>query len=42
MVIKMGKNSKKILKEALTVIGWIIIGFAVFALIIFILKSGVL
>lgn len=38
----MGKSSKERLKEVLTVIGWIIIGFAVIALIVFILKSGVL
>lgn len=38
----MGKSSKERLKEVLTVIGWIIIGFAVVALILFILKSGVL
>lgn len=38
----MGKNSKEKLKTILTVIGWIIIGFAVIALIIFIINSGVL
>ncbi len=38
----MDKNLKERLKEVLTVIGWIIIGFAVIALILFILQSGVL
>ncbi len=37
-----GKNSKEKLKGVLTVIGWMVIGFAVIALIIFILNSGVL
>ena len=32
----------KTLKNVLTVIGWLIIGFAVIALIMFIIKSGVL
>jgi len=30
------------LKQALTIIGWIIIGFAVIALIMFVINSGVL
>lgn len=38
----MDKNSKEILKNILTVIGWIVIAFAITALIIFILSSGVL
>lgn len=38
----MGKNSKDRLRRVLTVIGWIVIGFAVIALIMFIVKSGVL
>lgn len=38
----MGKELKEKLKQFLTVVGWIIIIFAVVALIIFILKSGVL
>ena len=38
----MGNHSKEVLKKILTVIGWIIIGFAVVALILFISKSGVL
>ncbi len=38
----MGKDSKEKLKDILTVIGWVIIVFAIIALIMFILKSGVL
>lgn len=38
----MGKTSKEKLKDILTVIGWIVIVFAVIALIMFIFKSGVL
>ncbi len=38
----MGKTLKRRLKDVLTVIGWIVIVFAVIALIMFILKSGVL
>jgi len=42
MVIKMGRTSKEKLKDVLTVIGWVVIIFAVIALIMFIFKSGVL
>ena len=35
----MSKNSKERLKDVLTVIGWVIIGFAVVALIMFILNT---
>jgi preprotein translocase subunit Sec63 len=38
----MDKNSNEKLKVIFTIIGWIIIGFAIIALILFILKSGVL
>jgi|GEM_PF-3248494 len=38
----MDKKSKERLRKVLTFIGWIVIGFAVIALILFILKSGVL
>ncbi len=33
---------KKIIKDALTVFGWLVISFALIALIMFIIKSGVL
>lgn len=35
----MSKNSKDRLKDVLTVIGWIIIGFAVIALILLIINN---
>ena len=38
----MKKESKEKLNVILTVIGWIIIAFAVVALIVFILRSGVI
>lgn len=38
----MGKELKDRLKQFLTIVGWIIIGFAVIALTRFIIKSGVL
>ena len=38
----MKKESKEKLTVVLTIIGWIIIAFAVIALIMFILNSGVL
>jgi len=38
----MGKKQEDRLKQVLTVIGWIIIGFAVLALIMFVINSGVL
>ncbi len=38
----MKKNFEEKLKGVLTVIGWILIAFAVFALVMFILNSGVL
>lgn len=38
----MKKESKERLNAVLTVIGWVVIAFAVIALIMFILKSGVL
>ncbi len=38
----MGKISNERLKGVLTAIGWVIIAFAVVALILFIFKSGVL
>lgn len=37
----MKKKSEEKLKAVLTIIGWIIIAFAIFALIMFILNSGV-
>jgi len=39
--MKMVRKQKDRLKDVLTVIGWIIIGFALFALIRFIINSGV-
>ena len=38
----MGKKLENRLKNVLTVIGWIVIVFAVIALVLFILRSGVL
>ncbi len=38
----MKKKSRETLKIVLTVVGWIVITFAIIALILFILKSGVL
>jgi len=38
----MNRKMEKKLKDILTVIGWVIIVFAVIALFMFILKSGVL
>ncbi len=38
----MDKNSKERIRAVLTVVGWFVIGFAVVALILFILKSGVI
>jgi len=38
----MDKKLKERLKQVLTVVGWVIILFAVIALIIFIVDSGVL
>lgn len=38
----MKKKSEEKLKNILTVIGWIIIAFAIFALVMFIVNSGVL
>ena len=41
ILMKMVRKQKDRLKDVLTVIGWIIIGFALFALIRFIINSGV-
>jgi len=38
----MKKKSEEKLKNVLTVIGWIIIAFAIFVLVMFIVNSGVL
>lgn len=38
----MNLKSKEKIRTVLTVIGWMLIGFALMALIIFILNSGVL
>ena len=38
----MGKKPKDRLEQILTVVGWVIIAFAVIALIMFIINSGVL
>lgn len=38
----MNKKSMEKLKVFFTIIGWIVIGFAILALVLFILKSGVL
>lgn len=38
----MGKELKDRLKQILTIVGWVIIVFAVISLITFIVKSGVL
>lgn len=38
----MSKNIREKLKNILTIVGWIVIVFAIIALVMFILKSGVL
>lgn len=38
----MSKNIREKLKNILTIAGWIVIVFAIIALVMFILKSGVL
>ncbi len=38
----MNKKSKEKLNDILTVVGWVVIAFAVAALVMFIFKSGVI